>query len=116
MYGLVSNVIHWGRVKHICVSKLTIIGSDNGLSPERRDAIIWTNVEMLIGPLGTNFNEIFIEIDIFSFNKMRLKTSSAKWRPYYLGLNVLQLSGMLHPYTANISGRLIFHSVKVIAI
>ena len=24
---------HWGRVTHICVSKLTIIGSDNGLSP-----------------------------------------------------------------------------------
>ena len=24
---------HWGRVTYICVSKLTIIGSDNGLSP-----------------------------------------------------------------------------------
>ena len=24
---------HWGRVRHICVSKITIIGSDNGLSP-----------------------------------------------------------------------------------
>ena len=34
---------HWGRVAHICVSKLTIIGSDNGLSPGRRQAIIWTN-------------------------------------------------------------------------
>ena len=31
---------HWGRVTHICVSKLTIIGSDNGLSPDRRQAII----------------------------------------------------------------------------
>ena len=35
---------HWGRVTHICVGKLTIIGSDNGLSPERRQAIIWTNI------------------------------------------------------------------------
>ena len=26
---------HWGRVTHICVSKPTIIGSDNGLSPGR---------------------------------------------------------------------------------
>ena len=26
----------------ICVGKLTIIGSDNGLSPGRRQAIIWT--------------------------------------------------------------------------
>ena len=31
---------HWGRVTHICVSKLTSIGSDNGLSPGRRQAII----------------------------------------------------------------------------
>ena len=30
----------WGRVTHICVSKITIIVSDNGLSPERRQAII----------------------------------------------------------------------------
>ena len=34
---------HCGRVTHICVSKLTIIGSDNGSSPGRRQAIIWTN-------------------------------------------------------------------------
>ena len=33
---------HWGRVTHICVGKLTIIASDNGLSPGRRQAIIWT--------------------------------------------------------------------------
>ena len=45
---------HWGRVTHICVSKLTIIGSDNGLSPDRRQAIIWNNAGiLLIGPLGT---------------------------------------------------------------
>ena len=50
---------HWGRVTHICVSKLTIIDSDNGLSPGRRQAIIWTNAGiLLIGPLGTNFSEI----------------------------------------------------------
>ena len=39
---------HWGRVTHICVSKLTIIGSDNGLSPGRRQAIIWTNAGILL--------------------------------------------------------------------
>ena len=75
---------------HICVSKLTIIGSDNGLSPGRHQAIIWTNAGILfIGPLGTNFSEILIEILKFSFKKMRLKVSSGKWRPYCLGLNVL---------------------------
>ena len=54
---------HWGQVRHICVNKLTIIGSDNGLSPGQCQAIIWTNAGiLLIGPLGTNFSEILIEI------------------------------------------------------
>ena len=79
---------HWGQVTHICVSKLTIIGSDNGLSPGQRQAIIWTNDGiLLIGALGTNFGEILIEIQTFSFWKNRLKVSSAKWRPFCLGLN-----------------------------
>ena len=58
--GLGVNVLtHWGRVKHMCVSELTIIGSDNGLSPGRRQAIIWTNARiLLIEPSGTNFSEI----------------------------------------------------------
>ena len=53
---------------HICVSKIIIIGSDNGLSPGRR----------------------LIEIQTFSFNKMHLKMSAVKWRPFCLGLNVLK--------------------------
>ena len=73
---------------HICVSKLTIIVSDNGLSPGRHQAIIWTNAGiLLIGPLGTNFSEILIGIQTFSFMKMHLKMSSAKWRQFCLGLN-----------------------------
>ena len=76
---------------HICVGKLINIASDNGLSPGRRQAIIWTNAEiLLIGPLGTNLSEILIEIQIFSFNKIRLKVSSAKCRPFCLGLNELR--------------------------
>ena len=68
-------LIHWDRVMHICVGKLTTIGSDNGLSPERRQAITWTNAGiLLIGPLGTNFNWILIEILIFSFKKMHVKS------------------------------------------
>ena len=85
-----KSLTHWGRVTHICVSKLTIIGSDNGLSPDRRQAIIWTNAGLLlIWPLGTNFSEILVEILTFSFKKMRLKVSSAKRRPFCLCLNVL---------------------------
>ena len=81
---------HRGWVTHICVGKLTIIGSDNGLLPGWRQAIIWTNAGiLLIGPVGTNFTEILIKIYTFSFKKMCLKISSAKWRPCCLGLNVL---------------------------
>ena len=81
---------HWGRVTHTCVGKLTITGSDNGLLPGRRQAIIWTNAGiLLIGPLGTNFNEILIAIETFSFKNMHLKISSAKWSSFCLSLNVL---------------------------
>ena len=92
-YGvsLGRNVLtHWGRVTHICVSKLTIIGSDNGLSPGRRQSIIWTNAGiLLIGPRGTNFSEMLIKIYTFSFKKMHFKMSSGKRQPFCLGLNVL---------------------------
>ena len=85
-----SMLTHRGLVTHICVGKLTIIGSDNGLSPGRRQAIFWTNAGILsISPLGTNFSEMLIEIYKFSFKKMHVKMSSAIWRPSCLGLNVL---------------------------
>ena len=85
-----SALTHWGRATHVCVGKLTIIGSDNGLSPGRRQAIIWTIAGiLLIGSLGTNFCEILIRIQTFSFTKMHLNMSSAKWRPSCLGLSVL---------------------------
>ena len=87
---MVVVLTQWGQVTQKCVGNLTIIGSYNGLSPGRRQAIIWTNAGiLLIGPLGTNFSEILIEIDAFSFKKMHLKTSSGKWRPFCLGLIVL---------------------------
>ena len=75
---------------HICVSKLAIIGLHYLLSPGRRLAIIWTNAEiLLIRPLGINFSEIVIGIELFSFTKMHLKLSFVKWPPLCLGLNVL---------------------------
>ena len=63
---------HWGRVMHICISKLTTIGSVNGLSPGGCQAIIWTNAGiLLIRRLGTNLSEISSEICTFSFKKMQ---------------------------------------------
>ena len=85
-----SVLTHWGRVTHICVGNLTIIGSDNGLWPGRHQAITWTNVGIsLIWPLGSNFSEMLIKIHTFSFKKIHLKMLSGKWRPFCLGLNVL---------------------------
>ena len=88
---------HSGRVTHICVGNSTIIGSDNSLSPGRCQAIIGTNTGiLLIGPLGTNFSDILIDVHTFSLKKMHLKMSSGKWRPFCLDLNVLQV---FHPYS-----------------
>ena len=79
----IGYLTHWGRMTHICVSKLTNIGSDYGLSPGRHQAIFWTDAGiLLIGPLGTNFNEMLIEIHAFSFTKIHLKMLSGKWQPF----------------------------------
>ena len=67
-----------------------IIGSNNGLSPNRRHAIIWTKDGiLLIGTLGTNFSEIWIQTQQFPYKKMSFEMSSPQWRPLFLGLNVL---------------------------
>ena len=56
---------------HICISKMV---SDNGLSPGWCQANISTNAGiLLIGPSGTNFSEILIEIQAFSFKQMHLE-------------------------------------------
>ena len=56
---------HWGRAMHICVTKLTIIGSDNCLSPGRCQPIVWTNAEiLLIGP----YEQISVLIEIQTFH------------------------------------------------
>ena len=60
-----------------------IIGSGNGLSPMRRQAITWTNVDILI------------IIQCFKFNKMHLKMS-AKRLLFCLGLNELICSPWCH--------------------
>ena len=78
------------RAMNLCAGKLTNIGSYNGLWHERCLAIIWTSAGiLLIGPLGTNFNEILIGIQTFSLNKIQVKISSGKWQPFGLSLDVL---------------------------
>ena len=89
-WEITSRLTHWDRVTHKCVNKLTIIRSDNGMSPGRRQVFIWTIAGIwLIGFLGTNFSKILIEIQTFSLNDMQFILSSATWRTFCPGLNVL---------------------------
>ena len=61
---------------HICITKQTLIGPDICLSPDQRQAVIYTNAGiLLIGPLGTNFSEILSEIHTLSYKKTHLKMS-----------------------------------------
>ena len=79
---------HWGRVTHICVSKLTIIDLDNGLSLDRRQAIIWTNAGiLLIGPLGTKFNETSIFIQENPFETVVWKMAAILPRPQCVNID-----------------------------
>ena len=75
---------------HIWFSDITNIGSDNGWSPGRCQAVIRTNAGvLLIRPLRTSSSEMLIEIHIFPLTKTHLKMSSEKCRPFCLGLNEL---------------------------
>ena len=70
---ITAMLTHGGRVTHICVSKLTIISSDNGLSPGWHQAIIWTNAGIWwIRTSWTNFSEILSEIHTFSFKQINV--------------------------------------------
>ena len=68
-------------------SILTIIGSDNGLSPDRQ-AIIWTNACLW---LIIVINEIGSKTQQFSYKIMSLKMSSAKWWSFCLGPKMLNI-------------------------
>ena len=81
-----KNLTHWGWVTHICVSNLTIIGSDNGLSPDRHQ----TNAENFVDwTLVNKFQRNLNWNPYISLKKMHLKMSSGQWRRFCLGLNVL---------------------------
>ena len=98
---------------------LAIIGSDNGLSPVRRQAIIWTNaVSLSIGPLGTNFSQIVFKIQTFSLKKMHLKMSSGKCRPFCRSLSNCYLN-LCWPWcltTQCITGPRVYRSLDIIII
>ena len=101
---------HWGRVTHICVSKLTIIGSDNSLSPGRRQAIIWTSAGICYWTLGNKFQwTLDINLHIFiqenAFENVVWETADILSRPQcvnvvYTTNNISQygLGNLLYPH------------------
>ena len=79
--NMILCLTHWSRVTHICVSKLTNIVSYNILSLCRYQAKPLSE-PILIRIIGAKCIEIWYEIHRFSFKKMCLKISSAKWRQF----------------------------------
>ena len=93
MYFHMPVLTHWGWVMHICVIKLTIIGSDNGLSSGRWQLIIWTNAGItLIGKLVTNFSEIHI---IHSIKKMCLSDYKFLFLAFFMHIPILLIKKAL---------------------
>ena len=72
------------RMRPSAIMHLNNIGSGNGLFPFQRHPITWTNADN-----WTTFSEIIIKIQIFSFKKMYVKISSAKWLPFCSGLIII---------------------------
>ena len=96
-----SGLTYLNRVTHICVSKLTIIGSDNGLASARRR---WNIVFTSIGPLGTNSSEILIEIRTFWLKKIHFNENVV--RSFCLCLNKLMQAYRLYEYKQCINMKL----------
>ena len=56
----------------------------------RRQAIIWTSAGiLLLGHSRTNFNDMFFEIQALTLKEIYLKISSAKLRPFCVGISLL---------------------------
>ena len=87
-----SPITHWGRVTYICASKLTMLGSDNALSPDRHQAIIRTNAGILfIRPKNKLQWNCIRNSNIF-IDEIAFENVAVKWRSFCLGLNVLMLA------------------------
>ena len=92
---------HWGRVTHICVGNLTIIGPDNGLSPDRRQAIIWTNAGILLNKLRNKLQwnicrNSYIFIQENAFENVVREMSAILSRPQCVKSYVSWASYMVH--------------------
>ena len=103
-YGYIWLRLNCGRVTHVCVSKLTIIASDNSLSPGRWHSIIWTNVGiLLIRTLETNLKRtsyVFIKKDVFEDVICDMLQCFKSHRPNGFNVSVPIIWLPYHYYTA----------------
>ena len=75
---------------HTCISKITSIGSDTDLSPDRCQAIIWINAGiLLIRPSGTNLSEFFSQNSYIFIQENAFENVFWKMAAIRLSLNVL---------------------------
>ena len=93
-------------------SKLRVTGLCEGNSPVTGEFPAQRAGILLIGPQGANFSEIVIELHALPFKKMHLKRSSAKWRLFCLGLNMLMRSFDIFHYVS--LGRLLNNQLQSI--
>ena len=94
-YGRYQLIVAEWRIQ----AHITTIGSDNGLAPGWRLAIIWTNTGILLNePIGTNCSEIKIKTHTYSFKKLQLEMPSRNLWQFRLCLNVLTHIGLATPY------------------
>ena len=89
---ILFDLTHWGRVMHKCVIKSNHHCFRQWLvawpTPSHYLNQCWNIVNWTLDN-WTNFNDILIKIQQFSFKKIRSKMLSGKWRPFCLGLNEL---------------------------
>ena len=87
VYGL-FDLTRWGRLTHMSQYTNHHWFRYHGLSPGRRQAIIWTNAGiLLVGPLGTNSSIIFVQENGFEsvVCKMASILSRLQWVKMRLG-------------------------------
>ena len=81
-----GSLTHWDRVTHICVGYLTIIDLVKGLSPGRRQVIIWNNSGILLIVMIHKFWQALCHLNHVIERKNRLLTVSS-WKvllPYHV--------------------------------
>ena len=87
---LLAGLTHCGLVIGYDITKLGQHWFRQTFAPKWCQVVTLTNTDfLLIGHSEINFNEMWIKMLNFSFNKINFRMLSAYWQPFCWGLNVL---------------------------